>query len=373
LHLLLSITFIRHLIGVKDTPNIRDIFRQHMLPVMSDSTRCSTKSEDVLIAYLIAIYRYIYLTELSLSENEMKQLRKSVVIKTRDKKFVSLSTPGVVVHLTTTYGCRMSLEQLAPTKYRFHFIADDYLNQYSSELFQTTPERSRFRVFLQEIGLCEFLQVNQTDKRELSKILCIDLVLFSRLAFISQLAGTPWAHQMNKLSDFIHEPFIIKDNICDEFDQLVLPSEEHPKGNRELCIQLFQYLQNYYRPFARFFTASVVSARQQKHGQGGEIAGVESSFCLSLRQHAWIPVAGGELMKPTDVYCLSGENETFRPYVPHLDVTKLVVQDADFLFNIVGLQKEVAARTMFELLMKWSCGLDSASLWQLIGSTKAEK
>lgn len=179
-------------LGVKDNPNIRDIFRQHILPVMSDSARWSSKSEAVLIAYLICIYRYIYSSDNSLSENDMKQLRKSLVIRTREKKFVSLGTPGTVVHLTSLYGCRVSLEELTLTKYRFHFISDDYLTQYSADLFKTPQEKSKFRGFLQEIGLSESLQVNPSDRRELTIKLWIDFVLFSLSASIHRSLATGW-------------------------------------------------------------------------------------------------------------------------------------------------------------------------------------
>ena len=309
----------------------------------------------------------------SLSENELKQLQKSALIKTRDKKFVSLGTPGMVVHLTSIYGCPGSLESLALKNYRFNFIADDYFNQYSAELFQKPADRYKFRTFLQEIGLSEFLQVTPTDKRELIITLFPHLVLLFHLAFIevSQLADTQWAHLIGELSDSIHEPFIIKDYICDEFDRLVLPSDEHPKGNRELCIQLFHYLQSCYRSFSQYYSASVVSARRQRTGQAETIRGVESTFCISLRRHAWIPVDGGELMKAAEVYCLPRDNDAFRRYVPHLDLTKLAVTDENFIINIVGLHKQVAPQTMFEFLMKWSCGLDSVSLWSLIRSTKS--
>ncbi len=94
------------------------------------------------------------------------------------------------------------------------------------------------------------------------------------------------------------------------------------------------------------------------------VQGVESSFCLSLRKHSWIPVADGQFLKPTDVYYLP-ENNPFRRYVPCLDQSKIPLRDQNFI-QLLGFKQEIIPMTMFELLMKWSCNLDSDSLWTLI-------
>jgi hypothetical protein len=176
---------------------------------------------------------------------------------------------------------------------------------------------------------------------------------------------------LTQLSDSIHEPFIIKDCRCDEFSKLVSPSDESQTADLELCIQLLQYLDKYHRSISMYYSASIYLARAYKYGQASPVLGIESSFCLSLRQHAWIPVVGGKLLKPGDVYLLSSNSETsvFGRYVPHLDVSKVLPTNSDFISNILGIKQQVTHRTMFELFMKWSCDLDGDSLWKLINET----
>lgn len=95
------------------------------------------------------------------------------------------------------------------------------------------------------------------------------------------------------------------------------------------------------------------------------VKGVETSFLRSLRQYAWIPVVGDKLFKPSDVYCLH-PNDSFRRYVPHLDVLKIPLKNSDFIFNILGMKKEITSVTMFELFMQWSCNMDRNSLYEII-------
>jgi len=173
-----------------------------------------------------------------------------------------------------------------------------------------------------------------------------------------------------QLSESIYEPFIIKDHVCEEFDKLVLSSDQSPTDDLELCAELLQYLHNQHRSVSMYYTASIFLARGYKHNPT-PIQGIESSFCLSLRRHAWIPVVGGKLFKPSDVYLLSSDHQTsaFRQYVPHLDESKVSLNNTDFINNILGIKSHVTHRTMFELLMKWSCDLDSESLWNLVNQT----
>ena len=93
------------------------------------------------------------------------------------------------------------------------------------------------------------------------------------------------------------------------------------------------------------------------------VKGVESSFCLSLRKHSWIPVSG-QLMKPTDVYLLPPDNP-FSQYVPHFDILKIPLKNEGFI-KLLGFQRNIMPMTIFELLMKWSCNLDRDSLRQLV-------
>ncbi len=180
---------------------------------------------------------------------------------------------------------------------------------------------------------------------------------------------------MRSLSDMIYEPFKIKDYRCEEFDKLVSSTDENQTPDRELCVQLLQYLDKHHQTVSVNYAASIVLARGDKYGQGTTIKAIESSFCLSLRQHAWIPVDGDLLYKPNEVYFLRPDSETsaFRRYVPHLDTSKLSLRNDDFIHNILGIKSYVTHQMIFELLMKWSCNLDSESLWNLVNETNTSE
>jgi hypothetical protein len=158
--------FYFYCIGISEARNIREIYRLHMLPVMSDPSRWSVKSESVLVAYLLCIYHYIYLPNRDKFENELKQLQIKMVIKTRDNKFVSLGSPDIVVHLTSIYGSARSLESIKSPNYQFTFISDDYYLQCRAEIFRSDHDKHEFIAFLRELNLNDFLQVNPIDTRK---------------------------------------------------------------------------------------------------------------------------------------------------------------------------------------------------------------
>lgn len=170
----------------------------------------------------------------------------------------------------------------------------------------------------------------------------------------------------------IYEPFIIQDYSCEEFNKLISSDEKHPT-DLELCVQLLRYLDQRYQYIAHYFTATVMIARGHQYGQQTKIKGIESSFCLDVRQSAWIPVSGNVLRKPADVYLLSSNSPiaAFRRYIPHLDESKLTLTNPEFIYNILGIKSQVEPRTIFELFMKWSCDLESQKLSTLIKQTEA--
>ncbi|CAF1395347.1 unnamed protein product [Rotaria sordida] len=345
-------------LGINKSHNIREIYLQHMLPVMSDQTHWSLKSESVLIAYLLCIYEYIYSQKSDLFENELKILKSKVLIKTRDNKFVSLGSPDVVVHLTLKYGCKDSLESLRLSNYQFIFISDDYYNEFClTELFLKSHDVHSFVIFLKKLNINDFLQVDLNETRFIG---------------VQNLADTKWAYLIPKLSEMIHEPFIIQDFCCEEFNKLVTPLDANQTVDHELCVQLLQYLDRHYQYVSHYFTGSVMLVRGHQYGQNTPIKGIESSFTLSVRQHAWIPVVGDALFKPSDVYLLPSNSPTyaFRRYIPHLDESKVSLKSLEFIHNILGIKSQVKHRTIFELFMKWSCNLDSQSLWDLIKQTE---
>lgn len=131
-----------------------------MLPIMSDQSRWSSKSDAVLIAYLLCIYEYIYVPNPNQFESEFKTLQKQMIIKTRNNKLVSLGSPDVIVHLTTKYGCKTSLESLKIPNYQFIFISDDYVNELvNTDAYKSNFTNYDFVRFLYGLNISEFLQV----------------------------------------------------------------------------------------------------------------------------------------------------------------------------------------------------------------------
>ncbi|CAF1112321.1 unnamed protein product [Rotaria sordida] len=337
-------------IGLIETPMIKEIYRLHMRPILLDVNRWSTKSDSVLIAFLLCIY-----THLDQFESEMDQLKKHMVIKTRSGQFVRLDTPGTIIHLTSTYGCTKSLESLVSSKHEFTFISDDYINNYRNELFRTTDDINNFVRFLGQFNITEFLQINIIDTHFIN---------------VAQLQTTQWAYLISELNDIVRQPFIIEDCCCNEFNILVAPSN-NTAADIDLCSKLLNYLDRHHATVAPCYTASIILVDQVKSGRRRPEKYIPSTFCLSLRQYAWIPIESGKLAKPDDVYCLSPKSETsfFHRYVSHLDQAKVSLNNREFILNILGLQEHVLPMTIFELFMKWSCSLNRDALWMLLGDT----
>lgn len=169
------------------------------------------------------------------------------------------------------------------------------------------------------------------------------------------------------MRNIIHQPFIIEDCSCNEFNKLIT-SCDNIAVDIDLCTKLLIYLDRHHATRSQFYTASIILMDQVKSGRRKPEKGIPSTFSLSLRQHAWIPIEGGKLAKPDDVYCLHPESQTavFRHYIPHLDQTKLSLTNRDFRLNILGLKEHVLPVTMFKLFMKWSCGFDRDILETLL-------
>lgn len=148
-------------IGITDKPKVKDIYHSYILPILRDSTRYSSKSDSVLVAFLLCIY-----VHLNQFENELDQLRKFMVIKTRNNQIIRLDTPGTIIHLTSSYGCTKSLECLNPPRHEFTYISDDYINNFRTELFPADQDIKNFVRFLDQLNITEFLQVNITDTRK---------------------------------------------------------------------------------------------------------------------------------------------------------------------------------------------------------------
>lgn len=184
---------------------------------------------------------------------------------------------------------------------------------------------------------------------------------------VAQLQNTQWAYLIPELSETICQPFVIEDCSCNEFNMLVTPSN-NSAADIDLCIKLLSYLDQFYDKFSGYYAASIILSDQAKSGRRRPEKNIPSTFCLSLKQHAWIPIEGGKLAKPDDVYCLHPNSETlfFRRYVSHLDQTKLQLKNRNFILNILGLKEHVTTMTMLEMLMKWSCSFERDTLWALL-------
>lgn len=101
-----------------------------------------------------------------------------MIIKTRQGKFIRLNSNGTenIIHLTSLYGCKRSLDVLNLSTHQFTFISDDYYNQYHKELFYQEREKNRFVSFLDELDLHDFFLVNRVNT---GKFLCYENI-FSR-------------------------------------------------------------------------------------------------------------------------------------------------------------------------------------------------
>ncbi|CAF3274884.1 unnamed protein product, partial [Rotaria sp. Silwood2] len=100
-------------------------------PILSDSSQWSTKPDSVLIAYVIFIYKELYALKPEHFVSEMEKLKNMLIIKVRQGKFIRINSNGTnVVHLTSSYGCKTSLDLLKLLTHQFTFISDDYFQQY---------------------------------------------------------------------------------------------------------------------------------------------------------------------------------------------------------------------------------------------------
>jgi len=94
----------------------------------------------------------------------MEKLKNMLIIKVRQGRFIRISSNGPnIVHLTPTYGCKMSLDLLKLPTDQFSFISDDYYNEYYGELFNQAHERNQFINFLNELGIYEFFLVKKLE------------------------------------------------------------------------------------------------------------------------------------------------------------------------------------------------------------------
>jgi hypothetical protein len=134
-----------------------------MLPVMSNPQQWSLKSEPILIAYVLSIYEYIYLQQRDVFNNELETLQKTMVVKTRDSKFVSLGSPDVVVHLSSKYSPKLSLT--LPTD-KLTFISDDYYKLVITDISRSEGGILNFINFLRDLNVNEFFRVNVVVHRE---------------------------------------------------------------------------------------------------------------------------------------------------------------------------------------------------------------
>ncbi|CAF1279749.1 unnamed protein product [Adineta steineri] len=282
--------------------------------------------------------------------NDMKKLRTQLIIKTQQGNFIRINSNETdIVHLTSFYGSQTSLDLLKLFPNRFQFISNDYLTEYQKGLFYHAKERLKFNYFLYELDLHGFFLIKKKDQGFIN---------------VEQLVNTQWSSEIQTLSSLIFEPFIIEDNCSDELDTLIMSKDSL---NANQYFEILRYLDYTFKFFGSYYASSVIRSRDRHTGETAPVHGVASSLCLSLRKHSWIPVSDGQLYKPSDVYYLP-INNPFRRYVPCLDPSVVRLSDMNFV-QILGFKQEISHMTMFELLMKWSCNLNSDMLWKLINMT----
>ncbi|CAF4897796.1 unnamed protein product, partial [Rotaria sp. Silwood1] len=74
---------------ISESRNVRKIYSNHIFPILSDDSQWSTKSDAILIVYVIFIYKDLYSPQPDHFANEMKTLKNTLIIKTRqDKKWL---------------------------------------------------------------------------------------------------------------------------------------------------------------------------------------------------------------------------------------------------------------------------------------------
>ncbi|CAF1666475.1 unnamed protein product, partial [Adineta ricciae] len=344
-----SIVSLLRKLGITDKPKVKDIYHSYILPTLRDSTRYSSKSDFVLVAFLLCIYVHF-----NQFENDVDQLKKFMVIKTRNNQFIRLDTPGTIIHLTSLYGCIKSLECLNPPRHEFTYISDDYINNFRMDLFRTDQDIKNFVRFLDRLSVTEFLQTNITDIHYIN---------------VLQLQTTHWACFTAELATIICQPFIIEDCSCDEFNTLVAQLN-NTTTDIDFCVSLLTYLDRHHPTLSKYYLASIISADQVKSGRRQADTRIPSTFCLSLRHHIWIPIEGNRLAKADDVYNIHPKSETlcFRRYVQHLDQAKLTLTNRSFVVDTLGLKEHVLPITMFELFMKWSSNLNQNILWMMLNA-----
>ncbi|CAF4767043.1 unnamed protein product, partial [Rotaria sp. Silwood2] len=132
---------------------------------MSDNSQWSTKSDSVLIAYVIFIYKERYALEPEHFASEVEKLKNMLIIKIRQGKFIRINSNGPnVVHLTSSYACKTSLDLLKLSTHQFTFISDDYFQQYHKELFYEDRERYQFINFLNELDIYDYFLVKRVKQ-----------------------------------------------------------------------------------------------------------------------------------------------------------------------------------------------------------------
>lgn len=149
-------------LGISDSRNVRRIYSNHILPIISNDIQWKTKSDSILIAYLIFIYKELYSPQPEQFANEIEKLKTKLIIKTRQGIFIQINSNNII-HLTSLYGSKKSLDLLNLSKHQFEFISDDYYNQYHTQLFYQDREKYRFITFLNELNIQDFFLIKRID------------------------------------------------------------------------------------------------------------------------------------------------------------------------------------------------------------------
>lgn len=162
------------LLGFSQTLNIYRIYTEYILPVMSDPDQWSKKSDELLLAYFIVIFQYIYTSEQGMSKDDLLKLSKTMLIKTQSGKFLSLGAEQTFIHLSRSSGfdVKYSMDRIPLNNEHFHFVSKDYLTKFGDVLQNMGRKANRLMNFFEDLNISDFLQTKLEDNRMYPAIVC---------------------------------------------------------------------------------------------------------------------------------------------------------------------------------------------------------
>ncbi|CAF1363344.1 unnamed protein product, partial [Didymodactylos carnosus] len=138
--------------------NVRDIYRSHILTVLSSSSRWQIKSPETLLSYLLFVYDYIdpHSEQYKFDINEFKS-EIQLTVRSSDNTIKFLNPKENAIYLTSIYGCECTLESIADNlPNNLQFISDDYMYEHENFL---SSQAKRFVNFLKRLNMNDFFNI----------------------------------------------------------------------------------------------------------------------------------------------------------------------------------------------------------------------